>query len=69
MEVVWLVAYVAVGISLTSFLWFNSGNDLTVNDLLAILTLAFVWPIIAIVFTFMLLRESNVMSLVIWKRK
>ncbi len=66
---IWLVAYIAVGISLMSFMWFGSGNDLTVSELFKILLLAAVWPVVVIVVFAMFWRDFNVCNWVIWKRK
>lgn len=63
------LGYMVVGLSLTSFLWWNSGNDMTPKQLLAIIMFAAVWPVIGIVVAVMAIRDADLMNVILWKRK
>jgi len=67
--VLFVLGYLVAGLSLTSFLWWNSGNDLTPKELLKIIMFAMVWPGTCIVVAVTAIRDADLMNAILWKRK
>lgn len=67
--VLWILAYMAIGVIIMAFIWSNGGNDLTVGDALFGLVFAAAWPLVVTVIGCKWAHDNKVMSLVLWKRK